>query len=188
MIRAHDVSECLPGPPIPAPDHENRFGTLIQFFQPAYTNIASNMNENVGSSVLVRRSTCTTGTGTCTPTSVSARVLLSFLLLLILGPNEHKLLTLASDPNVPHAHAGKRQPFAPGDPNVSLDRKALSVLSSGKPFQTTIHVPGSTSGRGLVVQEVHAPPDVVWDRILDFDHYVDMVPRTFECKNYDVEK
>ena len=128
MIRAHDVSECLPGPPIPAPDHENRFGTLIQFFQPAYTNIASNMNENVGSSVLVRRSTCTTGTGTCTPTSVSARVLLSFLLLLILGPNEHKLLTLASDPNVPHAHAGKRQPFAPGDPNVSLDRKAVGIV------------------------------------------------------------
>ena len=146
------------------------------------------MIENAGSSLLVRRSTCTTGTGTCRPPLVSGRVLLSFLLLLILGQNEHKLLILASDPNAPHAHTGKQQPFSPGDPSVSLDRKALSILSSGKPFQTTIHVPGSTSGRGLVVQEVHAPPNVVWDRILDFDHYVDMVPRTFECKNYHVQK
>ena len=149
------------------------------------------MNEKVGSSMTMRRSAYATGPGTCRPpvSSVSApRVLLSLLLLLILGPNEHRLLILASDPNVPHAHAGRQQPFSPGDPNVNLDRKALSILSSGKPFQTTIHVPGSTSGRGLVVQEVHAPPDVVWDRILDLDHYVDMVPRTFECKNYHVQK
>lgn len=144
------------------------------------------MRENAVSSMLVRRSTCTTVT--CRPPSVSARVLLSLLILLILGPNEHRLLILASDPNVPHAHSGVQQPFSPGDPNVKLDRKALSILSSGKPFQTTIHVPGSTSGRGLVVQEIHAPPDVVWDRILDFDHYVDMVPRTFECKNYNLQK
>ena len=144
------------------------------------------MRENAVSSMLVRRSTCTTVT--CRPPSVSARVLLSLLILLILGPNEHRLQILASDPNAPHAHSGKQQPFSPGDPNVKLDRKALSILSSGKPFQTTIHVPGSTSGRGLVVQEIHAPPDVVWDRILDFDHYVDMVPRTFECKNYNLQK
>ena len=98
------------------------------------------------------------------------------------------LPALASDPSVPHAHTGKQQPFAPGDPNVSLDKKALSIMASGRPFQTTIHVPGSTSGRGLVVQEVHAPPDVVWDRILDFNSYANMVPRTFECKNYDVQK
>ena len=143
--------------------------------------------------IMMRRSTICT-TGPCRPpvSSVSEpRILLSLLLLLILGPNpnEHRLLLVhASDPNAPHAHTGKQQPFSPGDPNVNLDRKALSILSSGKPFQTTIHVPGSTSGRGLVVQEVHAPPNVVWDRILDFDHYADMVPRTFECKSYHVQR
>uniref|UniRef100_A0A6U4DG12 Coenzyme Q-binding protein COQ10 START domain-containing protein n=1 Tax=Minutocellus polymorphus TaxID=265543 RepID=A0A6U4DG12_9STRA len=115
-----------------------------------------------------------------------ARLMLSLLLLLVILPDAS--LILASDPSVPHAHKGKQDPFSPGDPNVSLDSKALSILSSGQPFQTTIHVPGSTSGRGLVVQEVHAPPDAVWDRILDFNHYADMVPRTFECKNYDEQK
>ena len=92
----------------------------------------------------------------------------------------------ASDISVPHSHTGKVAPFEPGDPKVTLNAKALSILSSGSPYQTTIHVPGSTSGRGLVVQDVHAPPDVVWDRILDFDHYVGMVPKTAESSNYQV--
>lgn len=146
------------------------------------------MKENAAPPMFGIRPTATR-TVTCKlPSAFFARVLLSVLTLLILGPNEHRLLILASDPDVPHAHSGKQQPFPPGNPNVSLDRKALSTLASGKPFQTTIHVPGSTSGRGLVVQEIHAPPEVVWDRILDFDHYVDMVPRTVECKNYHVHK
>jgi len=114
----------------------------------------------------------------------AVRLMLSALLSLLFLVRP----VLASDPSVPHAHTGKQQPFAPGDPKLSLDKKALSILASGRPFQTTIHIPGSTSGRGLVVQEVHAPPDVVWDRILDFNSYADMVPRTFECKNYDVQK
>ena len=94
----------------------------------------------------------------------------------------------ASDINAPHSHTGRVSPFEPGDPKVPLNTKAKSILSSGSPYQTTIHVPGSTSGRGLVVQDVHAPPDVVWDRILDFDHYVGMVPKTAESKNYEVIK
>ena len=114
----------------------------------------------------------------------SSGPLVPLMLMLLFLPG----LILASDSSVPHAHTGRQQPFAPGDPSVSLDKKALSILASGRPFQTTIHIPGSTSGRGLVVQEVHAPPDVVWDRILDFNSYADMVPRTFECKNYDVLK
>jgi hypothetical protein len=42
------------------------------------------------------------------------------------------------------------------------------------------------SGRGLVVQDVDAPTDVVWDRILDYDNYANMVPKTVESKNYRV--
>jgi hypothetical protein len=32
-----------------------------------------------------------------------------------------------------------------------------------------------SGGRGLVIQDVHAPPDVVWGRILDFPAYTKMV-------------
>lgn len=42
------------------------------------------------------------------------------------------------------------------------------------------------SGRGLVVQDVDAPTHVVWDRILDYDNYANMVPKTVESKNYKI--
>ena len=45
-----------------------------------------------------------------------------------------------------------------------------------------------SSGRALVVQDVHAPTNVVWDRILDYDNYAKMVPNTIESGNYHVEK
>lgn len=45
---------------------------------------------------------------------------------------------------------------------------------------------GDTGGRALVVQDIDAPNDVVWDRILDFDNYANMVPKTVEAKNYKI--
>ncbi|KAL3822554.1 hypothetical protein ACHAXA_007665 [Cyclostephanos tholiformis] len=88
----------------------------------------------------------------------------------------------ASNFNKPHSHKGKVEPFKPGDPNVKLDGKAKGILKSGKPYQT--QVMNGDSGRGLVVQDVDAPTDVVWGRILDYDNYANMVPKTVESKNY----
>ena len=51
--------------------------------------------------------------------------------------------------------------------------------------QTQVQV-GDTGGRALVVQDIDAPNDVVWDRILDFDNYANMVPKTVEAKNYKI--
>jgi len=84
----------------------------------------------------------------------------------------------------PHDHQGIVAPFTPGDPKIPLDKKALEVLASGKPYQTQIA--SATGGRGLVVQDVDAPTDVVWGRILDYDNYTKMVPKTVESKNYQV--
>ena len=39
-----------------------------------------------------------------------------------------------------------------------------------------------------MVQDVHAPTDVVWGRILDYDNYSKMVPKTVESKNYKIDK
>jgi hypothetical protein len=86
----------------------------------------------------------------------------------------------------PHPHQGKVAPFSPGDPKVNLDKEALEILESGKPYQTQMQ--SGASGRGLVVQDIHAPTDIVWGLILDYDHYADMVPKTIESKNYDVQK
>jgi len=85
-----------------------------------------------------------------------------------------------------HPHQGKVTPFEPGEPNVKLDGRAEGILKSGNPFQTQIQ--SGSSGRGLVVQDVKAPTSVVWDRILDYNNYVKMVPKTIESENYKVQE
>ena len=84
-----------------------------------------------------------------------------------------------------HPHTGVVKPFQSGDPKVKLNRGALSQLKAGKPYRTQIQ--DGSAGRGLVVQDVDAPVDVVWGRILDFDRYNQMVPKTVESKTYRTE-
>jgi hypothetical protein len=38
------------------------------------------------------------------------------------------------------------------------------------------------------VQDVEAPTNIVWDRILDYNNYAKMVPKTLESQNYKVER
>lgn len=91
----------------------------------------------------------------------------------------------ASNFNKPHSHTGKVEPFKPGDPKIKIDGKAKSILKSGKPYQTQV-VEGDSGGTALVIQDVDAPTHVVWDRILDYDNYANMVPKTIDSKNYKV--
>lgn len=85
----------------------------------------------------------------------------------------------------PHYHQGIISPFEPGDPKVKLDGKAIKILKAGHAYKTQMK--SGSSGRGLVVQDVKAPPSVVWKKILDYDNYATMVPKTVESKNYKVE-
>ncbi|KAL9183878.1 hypothetical protein ACHAXT_004734 [Thalassiosira profunda] len=94
------------------------------------------------------------------------------------------LFANASNFNKPHAHTGKVEPFKPGDPNVKLDGRAKGILKNGKPYQTQVQT--GDSGVALVVQDVNAPTHIVWDRILDYDNYANMVPKTVDSKNYKV--
>lgn len=64
---------------------------------------------------------------------------------------------------------------------MSITSHTTSTL---KLLQTQVQT--GDSGRGLVVQDVNAPTHVVWDRILDYDNYSNMVPKTVESKNYKV--
>jgi len=93
----------------------------------------------------------------------------------------------ASSFNEPHAHTGVVTPFQPGDPKITLDQKATAILNSGKPYQTQTAA-GESGGRGLVVQDIHADPSIVWGRILDYDNYANMVPKTISSSNYRIEK
>jgi len=43
-----------------------------------------------------------------------------------------------------------------------------------------------SSGRGLVVLDVHSPTEIVWSRILDYNNYAKMVSGCSASKNYNV--
>ena len=85
----------------------------------------------------------------------------------------------------PHPHRGVVKPFQSGDPKVTIPKSALAQLRKGQPYKTQIQ--DGSAGRGLVVQDVDAPSNIVWGRILDFDHYHQMVPKTVESKTYKKE-
>lgn len=51
-----------------------------------------------------------------------------------------------------------------------------------------INSAGKSGGRGIVVQDVHAPVSVVMGRILDFGNYPKMVPNVAQCGHYATKK
>eukprot|EP00521_Asterionellopsis_glacialis_P012827 CAMPEP_0195307840 /NCGR_PEP_ID=MMETSP0707-20130614/37918_1 /TAXON_ID=33640 /ORGANISM="Asterionellopsis glacialis, Strain CCMP134" /LENGTH=363 /DNA_ID=CAMNT_0040372093 /DNA_START=247 /DNA_END=1338 /DNA_ORIENTATION=- len=112
------------------------------------------------------------------------RSLLLALLIIMLSFGTSK----PSSWDEPHPHQGVVPPFEAGDPKVQLDDEALRILASGKPYETQQKSDTGNAGRALVVQDVHVPTTVVWDRILDYNHYAQMVPKTLESQNYAVEK
>lgn len=107
-------------------------------------------------------------------------LLVPLLLLLLLPPP-----ALSGSASSPHPHSGLIPPFAPGPPAVSLPPAAERLLSAGKPYATQSQ--GSAGGRGLVVQDVAAPPEIIWEHVADFDSYEKMVPRTTLSRNYRTE-
>ncbi|GKY98316.1 hypothetical protein MPSEU_000789200 [Mayamaea pseudoterrestris] len=88
----------------------------------------------------------------------------------------------------PHPHRGKLRPFAISESSSgTIDAKGVilneSVLKQGLPcFTTTTSL--EEEGRPMVVQDIHAPVSVVWNRILDFSSYSSMVPNTVESTVY----
>jgi hypothetical protein len=112
---------------------------------------------------------------------LSLQSIKTFLFLLLLSQYV-SLSTVAAEA---HPHTGKVTPFKAGDPGVKLNGSALKTLSSGKPYSTQIQ--SADGGRGIVVQDVHAPTDVVWGKILNFNVYDKMVPKTAESQIYKKE-
>lgn len=72
------------------------------------------------------------------------------------------------------------------EPVVLLDRDALRLLNSGKPYRTMLQSKMERQGR-VIVRDVKAPATVVWSRILDYDSYKTMIPTTKESEIYSTE-
>eukprot|EP00968_Pinguiococcus_pyrenoidosus_P011027 scaffold878_cov271-Pinguiococcus_pyrenoidosus.AAC.30 len=82
----------------------------------------------------------------------------------------------------PHEHRGKIAPYSSKPPSLGLTSSEEGVLARGGSVQKQVR--DGSGGRGFVVQDIAAPPQVVWDRILDFPHYPKMVPNLKKCSVY----
>lgn len=91
----------------------------------------------------------------------------------------------AADPGKPHPHQGIVPAFEGEPPRIDLSEDERRDLDRGKAVITTL--PGDAGGRGMAIQDVHAPPEVVWDRIGAFSDYPRMVGEVVECEPYFVE-
>mmetsp|Transcript_2043 Transcript_2043/g.6132 ORF Transcript_2043/g.6132 Transcript_2043/m.6132 type:complete len:197 (-) Transcript_2043:375-965(-) len=83
----------------------------------------------------------------------------------------------------PHDHRGKIAPFPSKLPAVALTGAEEATLAGGGSVQKQVRV--GAGGRGFVVQDIDAAPEVVMGRILDFPKYPKMVPNLKRCSVYE---
>jgi hypothetical protein len=82
-----------------------------------------------------------------------------------------------------HPHRGTLTPYAGEPPKLTLSAAELHVLQKGEPVLKQSEA--GLGGRGIAVQDIAAPSDVVWDRILDFDRYPKMIDDVKEIEVYE---
>lgn len=91
----------------------------------------------------------------------------------------------AANPNQKHFHGPLRPPFTPGDAiTPALGGKEMATLEAGG-IVTASTTEGDT-GAGCAVEDIAAPPDVVWSQLLTFETYPNKVPKVKTCANYEV--
>ncbi len=94
------------------------------------------------------------------------------------------MTAMAADPTQPHDHQGVLSPYDGTPPAIELSDKDLERLDKGKAVMVPIQS-GEGAGRGLAVQDIDAPPDVVWSRIVSYDRYPRWVNYVDECEVYE---
>ncbi len=88
----------------------------------------------------------------------------------------------AASPDAPHPHDGLVEPFAGAPPQAALSPAQLQALAEGETILSTVE--GESGGRAMAVQDVKASPATVWNRIIAFREYPEMVKYVAECEPY----
>ena len=90
----------------------------------------------------------------------------------------------AADATKPHPHQGVLAPYKGAPPMLELTNDDLAQLARGQTVRKQTKDEDGTGGRGIAVQDVHATPEVIWSRIIDFPKYPDWVDGVHECEVY----
>jgi ribosome-associated toxin RatA of RatAB toxin-antitoxin module len=96
------------------------------------------------------------------------------------------LVVFGGSKSKPHAHQGVLQSFDGKHIAYSISIEDNDKLESGLPV--TINERNGKDGRGTVIQDVHASPDVCMDRIRDLKNYPAVVPNVRKVNIYDTVK
>ena len=94
---------------------------------------------------------------------------------------------LSASPDEPHPHQGSLAAYVGAPPMPDLSADDLAKLAAGEAVRKQVQTAtgNDASGRGVAVQDVHASPEVVWGRILDFDAYPRMVDNVKSTSVYE---
>jgi hypothetical protein len=82
-----------------------------------------------------------------------------------------------ADASKPHPHRGVLQKYERQPPRsygISVEGVPAERLRSGKPVLKIISLKSGFK-RAVSIQDIPAPPEVVWSKIMDLDHYPQMV-------------
>ena len=93
------------------------------------------------------------------------------------------LLSFGATKAKPHSHQGQLEPYDGKHISYSLTKEENLLLDAGKPV--TINQRNGKSGRGIVIQDINAPPHVCLSRISDLPNYSKMVPNVKNVEIYD---
>ena len=97
--------------------------------------------------------------------------------LLLLGA------TQAADPTKPHIHQGRLASYDGPPPTVELTADELAALARDEVVKRQLKT--GDGGRAVAVQDIHASPEIIWDRILDYPAYPEMVDNVHEIEIYE---
>lgn len=96
-------------------------------------------------------------------------------------------LAAGSDAGKPHPHEGRLERFhMDGKPKVSLSGQDLAKIDSGALYTSVTEEEGV--GKGIGIQDIAAPPDVIFGQIADLGSYVGKVPTLRSCNVYSSKK
>lgn len=89
---------------------------------------------------------------------------------------------LAASPTVPHEHQGIVKAYAGAPPAVPLTAEDTARLQAGEMVQKQSQV--GNGGHGVVFQYIHAPPETIWSKIVNYPMYPSWVDNVTSCEIY----
>lgn len=93
---------------------------------------------------------------------------------------------LAADANRPHPHQGIITAYKTAPERPPLTAEDLATLAEGDSVMKQ-HKDADSGGRGVAVQDINAPVEIVWSKITDYSAYPVMVENVKECESYEVK-